>query len=636
MATTIKLDNTQILGFSQEANYVDGGVFQYGRTINLDITAFIHPVHDTGSTGNLNEADKFKKIDTLQKTHLDEILSTGFVEEININGQTIENVKILSYNFPTSQGARQNHINLLEVTMALQYYEAFDSAKSNLTKSDSELYKSTDFLEKTYTQYFESFSETFDFSISANREFSFNQGINFSLRDNSPTNVDFVSLAKNMALAAFDVEGGSAPKVGYLDSRYANFIRTVKGNGIFTENYDSINNTYSISRSLSLKNGAYTSQQSGEYWSAALTYDVAVGADGSVTITENGDIQGRSSVSISDSGKNEDSYENAVQGLYALIGNAAETGGSPAHARCQTHLENLVQSSPDWVPGQTEWSNSSDLKNKYVSLGRNINRMSGGITYTISYTTNPRMHDEAIFEYTTNGNLSNSNITTVTETGTITSYYKSKSINFDPKTKYDNLTSSADVISRVTPLYESLRVASSTDDLAYPKNLTASSVSYNIYGNSVNYSFTYSDDPSLRDDTYIRKLSKTDTYKMPTIMRSSVIAPNTKQTNYDANQTTPGSKNISTQIVLKRNPSANKINSAHASYLKTASDSVLSTLEQEVKDSAFVTSPQVGKGDLSWFLNDYTYSLTSDYAFNYNIDLGFIDKKGVAAEALEY
>ena len=119
-------------------------------------------------------------------------------------------------------------------------------------------------------------------------------------------------------------------------------------------------------------------------------------------------------------------------------------------------------------------------------------------------------------------------------------------------------------------------------------------------------------------------------------MRSSVIAPNTKQTNYDANQTTPGSKSISNQIVLKRNPNSNKINSAHASYLKTASDSVLSTLEQEVKDSAFVNSPQVGKGDLTWFLNRYTYNLTSDYAFNYSIDLGFIDKKGVAAEALEY
>ena len=66
MATTIKLDNTQVLGFSQEANYIDGGVFQYGRTINLDITAFIHPVHDSNSTGPLTEANKFKKIDTLQ------------------------------------------------------------------------------------------------------------------------------------------------------------------------------------------------------------------------------------------------------------------------------------------------------------------------------------------------------------------------------------------------------------------------------------------------------------------------------------------------------------------------------------------------------------------------------------------
>ena len=104
---TINLENAEVLGFSQSANYISGEVYQYGRTVSLSITAFIYPGKDITST-------RFKKIDTTEKAHLKELLgqnNSGFVENISINGTIINNVKILSYDFPTNEGGLEDHIN---------------------------------------------------------------------------------------------------------------------------------------------------------------------------------------------------------------------------------------------------------------------------------------------------------------------------------------------------------------------------------------------------------------------------------------------------------------------------------------------------------------------------------------------
>ena len=87
-------------------------------------------------------------------------------------------------------------------------------------------------------------------------------------------------------------------KVGYIDSRYADFARTVKGSGLFSESYDSLNNTYSVSRTINSKNGAYKSTQKDENWSASFSHAIQVGGGGSVSITESGVIQGRSTEDI--------------------------------------------------------------------------------------------------------------------------------------------------------------------------------------------------------------------------------------------------------------------------------------------------------------------------------------------------
>ena len=60
---TINLENAEVLGFSQSANYLDGGMYQYGRTVSLSVTAFIYPGNDIEST-------RFRKIDTTERTGL--------------------------------------------------------------------------------------------------------------------------------------------------------------------------------------------------------------------------------------------------------------------------------------------------------------------------------------------------------------------------------------------------------------------------------------------------------------------------------------------------------------------------------------------------------------------------------------
>ena len=94
---TINLENAEVLDFSQSANYISGDSYQYGRTVSLSISAFIYP-------GNGIQSTRFKKIDTTERAHIEEILASGnsgFVESIAINGTIINNVKIVSYDFPS-------------------------------------------------------------------------------------------------------------------------------------------------------------------------------------------------------------------------------------------------------------------------------------------------------------------------------------------------------------------------------------------------------------------------------------------------------------------------------------------------------------------------------------------------------
>ena len=123
---------------------------------------------------------------------------------------------------------------------------------------------------------------------------------------------------------------------------------------------------------------------------------------------------------------------------------------------------------------------------------------------------------------------------------------------------------------------------------------------------------------------------------MPVAIRSNLIAPNIKETNYDADQSTIGTKSVSFDCVLKRNPNSNKINSAHTNYLKTASDSIFTSLQSDIQQNAFVKSPQVGKNDLNWYLENLSYNFSSEYDFAYDAEMKFIDKKGVQPTALKY
>lgn len=635
MASNIKLTNAEVLDYSQTSNFVDGGpLYQFGRTINLNITAFIYPIITSGTF--VDDGDKFKKIDTLQQAHIEEILAKGFVDRIEIGPDTpqiIDNVKILSYNFPTS-AAIDNKITLLRVNMTLEYYEAFDN-RSFLTGADEEIYDNIEFLDPSvYAQYFESFSENFTFDVSEEYEYSYKHDFSFTLRPSSSANIDLVQKAKDLVWYVFAIK---APKVGYIDDRYKNFIRDVSERGNFNETYDSINNSYSFSRSVSLKNSAYKDSRKNKKWSASLGYNIEANETGIVTITETGAITGK--LGLSPIEGPEYLYKNAYDGLVELTDKTIDI-----RSRCQGHLDNFIKDNPDWIPGEAEWATSDDLSENYVSFGRSVNRMAGTISYTAVFTTNPRLHNDAIFEYTVEASQNESNVTSASESGTITPYFTNKNKDFSSSseskiiTLYNSLASASKVLGRIKPIYDSIKDSSrALFSLSHSKNLIAKDVSFDSYGVQLRYSFKYEDDKNLRDSTYIRKIEKKETYEMPVINRQSVISPNQKTTNYDALQSSEGSKSISITCIVKRDPAGNVMNTpGHADYMKSASDSVFNTLNQETEKSAFVLSDQGKAGSFNFYLKGLSYDISHSYDLSYSASLGFIDKRGVIADTLKY
>ncbi|HBY68125.1 MAG TPA: hypothetical protein DEG69_10415 [Flavobacteriaceae bacterium] len=116
MANGINLINTEVLDYSHTLNLA--GTYQFGRIVNLSLTAFILP---EGSKAL--DKEKFSSIDAEEKKHVQEILDNGWADEITLGGEnnkeTIQNVKILSYAFPTDVG--NDKITSLRVNMTLQY-----------------------------------------------------------------------------------------------------------------------------------------------------------------------------------------------------------------------------------------------------------------------------------------------------------------------------------------------------------------------------------------------------------------------------------------------------------------------------------------------------------------------------------
>ena len=172
--------------------------------------------------------------------------------------------------------------------------------------------------------------------------------------------------------------------------------------------------------------------------------------------------------------------------------------------------------------------------------------------------------EEAIFDYTISASKDDNKITRITENGTIKPYDVNKNKDFDPKPLFDRLTAPADVIKRMTPLWNSLKdnkvaevvgggfvLTEDTYELEHPRNLVSSNISFPAYGININYTFVYSDDKTLRDETYLRKITKDENYQLPVRHRESVIAPNVKQTNYDADQKKEGSKSVSFDSIFK-------------------------------------------------------------------------------------
>ena len=638
MASTINLTNVEVLDYSHTANFVDGGMYQFGRTVNLSLTAFMLPANNSPTV-----AEKFKGIDVLQKSHIDEILGNGFADSITLgsgaSSETINNVKILSYDFPT-EAALANKINLLRVSMTLEFRETMDNTA--LLPDDS----SYDGLQAlTSPEHFESFSESFSFSLSDSWEYSYNQSINFTLRQKDSSSADLVSKAKTLiALSIFT----DPPKLGYLDARYNNFIQTIKQKGKLNESYDSITNSYSFSRAVTAKSGAYETELRGPNWSADLSYSLSTDQGGSVTVTETAGVKSFLGIGLTET----------VESLYKYAYEGFEAVKEKAHSRCQKVLKDFIKnSSTAWMPNRSEWNDSYDLKTNYVSFGRSIDRNNGSIGYTMAFTNNPKMHGDAIFEYTISGSKDQNGITKITENGTIAPYDENKNKDFDPKILFSSLTSSEKVISRIAPLWGSIRDKTSTTvktaeenvslgifttepetnyKMQHPRNLVSSNISFPAYGVSLSYSFVYSDDKTLRDETYLRKIGKKENYELPIRNREGVLAPNIKQTNYDANQTSEGSKSLSFDCVFKRNPASNIINKAHTDYFKAAVVNLFAKTKQEAQVSAFVKGKQAVKDDLFWYLKGLSYNFDSEYKFNSSCSLGFIDRRGVTARALEY
>lgn len=316
-----------------------------------------------------------------------------------------------------------------------------------------------------------SLNETFDFQKNPDKTFTYNRQLDISLLSGSPINAQ--AQAKNIATFLFR----SDVTFPFLNSQYPSFYEE-SGKKLYSENYNLIRNEYSFSESFSF-------QDSNNYiWTYSHT--TALEINGDITVTERGKFKG---VNSSD-------YTSALAGFNANF--------TSHYARCAAIL--------------TYYYSGCSLQATPISIEISRDTFTGEISYTVSFSTNPKYVGGVIWDYTYGAERND---------GTFSVYERGSVIGLGVRTgryavasAYFTATVLPSISTRISTYYSGfstfLGVACAATFQEESRSITDAE-----FDGKVEYSFNYSNDSRLRSSNGLNFLESNISNSAPVPLLST-------------------------------------------------------------------------------------------------------------------
>jgi hypothetical protein len=667
-----------LLGYNQTNNFFGDNLFRYGSTANMTISAYIdvrpRPQYgyDNPNLDNLGVKEAFQIINdqasnienwqpiTIHTGDLNDpgyVIATGRVNSINQVRPNPVRVGEYVINIETPISGGQEAFNMKGPSNQTTFENAFPSQGNG---SIQQVFSESGAV-------FENFSEQFNFSIGEDNSYEYEQSLNMKLISGDHLVPDPIQTSKDVAQAIFNVAPSDVPAFGFIDEQFSGFYAKtttqqgeawLSGVKYFSESYDLINLNCTFSKKCKLNS------ELKEKYSVEISHSLTLDNIGIVNITENGSIKSTT--------------EEAIATRYQNVRDGIETQINGAYDRCNDFYNDYLPSGwvdPDYAGTRSVITedDAQALFTKAITVGRNYQPNLATAQYTTAFVNHLGIYNttSGIHEFTQTSTENKGGIITVEENGKITPYleynegkYANKNVDFfKDESTYGQVgiysdQFKSDISARANSTYAGYKAQQKyefletvTDGegkigLAAPSLVPISkNVSIPRYGISIDYSHTFSDDPSLLktgEKLYLKgfrkfSISKDDTlmlphnneYTIPGLKRNKKKYP--YQIVHDGTQTQLGNRGFSIQGFMAR-PISNTLDNPAVWSMSTKLDAVKSEISQSMADVVSDIGLDLNHHDI--FIKDVSFSFTSNGEFSSNGNIAFVHIGGVKYNTL--
>jgi len=376
------------------------------------------------------------------------------------------------------------------------------------------------------------------------------------------TKADPITQSKKAARRIFEAR----PALGFIDEKYSGYYQ-VTGKSLFSETYDMSNHTCSFNKSFT------TNRETGQNYSVTHSHSLSIGEDGITTITENGNVKGR------------------TVPFFASARTAAETEIANSFSRvtgmfsgyCAGYNNNAY-----FLPYTSGLNHGpsgfhQDIFDRPTDITRTYNSGEGSVNYAVTYSNNPAITGDFFIERSVSITKETNNDFSVQEDGTITSYKTKRKTPESLKNFYTSTTaSSRERCQAELNKYKVGGIGQGVGDYAAASvstlNLVSSNVNIQAYGKSLTYSKAFTDSKEIlsssdQTSSNMTRMSISYSDALPIFVSTDYNIPNfTHVVNQKGNFTSIGRRTVSCNGFLKRINNKNLIDISYDATGITSED----------------------------------------------------------------
>lgn len=461
----LNFPNVSVLGLSQDARFFEAG-FQYSSFRHLSIA---------GSVNDLRETFGITGVWSGQEGVINTIRNNQDYQSLTLNGVNFGSGRIESISFDPGTDVRIKGYTA-NITV-------FDSG--NLFNFTGLYYSGID---TSQFQYLQSFSESYAFTKKLNGGYGYSHDASIQFTS-GVGQLNSIQAAQSVARTLFTGSNlGFAFYPGYTNKQGKRYV---------TETYNLIDNVCGFQETFDFD------ADDGNY-SATQTVSVQIDAQGIVSASENGSIQGIENPN----------YQKALSAV------AIEMTGS--YYRC-SGAANFY------------FPTGALLVSTPITQGRQIDIFNNQINYTVAFDNATGNRGTYLWDYTLQI-ARQDGVSTATENGTLYGRGENTTLAFQ-NAQIGFLVVRTGIAGRVAPLF--------VNPYAPATNyLTQKEESYSPVQSQIGYSYQYSNDPTLISSAGIRRKEVTVENGKPTYQYNLVDIFNNSQIAQDGHQSNQGSTTI--------------------------------------------------------------------------------------------